>query len=188
MESSQGGLVAIMFVTILVFGIAALISNLSSILNAGLFRALDPKIVSWIFLTLLIHLNLFWETVTIQNQEEWPFHSFLFLITGPILLYFATQTLLSRQNSDDMAFTSSHYRAVSRRFFLILAALMVWAITLEFALGDGTLNSAFADLSALILFVALATVDSERLHAGLTVVAWFLILALVMLTGFQIID
>ena len=188
MESSQGGLVAIMFVTILVFGIAALITSMSSILNAGQYRSLDPKMISWVLLTLLIHLMLFWETVVIQQQDEWPFSSFLFLIAGPLLLYFATNTLLTNQDPEIQAFAEGHYQAVSKQFFLILSALMLWAFAIEFILGDGAILSGLADLSALALFVALAMARGEHLHARLTFAAWVLIIGLLMLAGFGIID
>lgn len=188
MESSLGALVGIMFVTILVFGIAALISSLSSILNTGQFRSLDPTMVSWIFLTLLIHLNLFLETAVIEQQNEWPFASFLFLIAGPMLLYFATQTLLTNQDLDIREFTRGHYQAVSRQYFLILSALMAWAVAVEFILGDGEILSGLADLSALALFATLAMATGERLHARLTIAAWVLIIALLALAGFGIID
>ncbi len=188
MERTLGGLVAIMFITILVMGVVSLIGALASIVTEKKFRTLDPKMSSWIVLLLLVHLNVFWETPTILEQDDWAFAAFVFVIAGPMLLFFASQTLLTNQNSEIETFTEDHYQAVAQQFFLTLCILMIWAIAIEFILGDGAIVNGLADLSVLIVFAALAVARSKRIHTLLAIVSWVLILGLFVLAGLQVID
>ena len=181
MDMSLGMRVAIMFITILGLGIASLIIALASIFNEHDFRSLDQKMISWIVLLLLVHFDLFWETLTIFDQKDWKFSAFLFVIAGPVLLFFASQTLLTNKDTEIRTHSSGHYVAVSRRFFAALCLVMIWAIAVEFILGNGAVRAGLADLSVFVLFAVLAMAREERIHARLTVVAWVLIIGLLLL-------
>ena len=86
-------------------------------------------------------------------------------------------------------FSGDHHRsrAMIHQTCSSIMRLMVWAFAIEFIFGDGEILSGLADLSALILFAALAMATGERLHAGLNIAAWVLIIALLALAGFGII-
>ena len=86
MEVTTALLVAIMFITIVTAGIVNIITAIAPILAPLGQQLLDWVLISWIILLLLIHLNLFWETIIILEEEEWSFAEFLFVLLEHFLV------------------------------------------------------------------------------------------------------
>ena len=128
MEITNAVLVTIMFVTILGIGIVNLLTALASIINQRDYSSLDRTMVSWIGLLLLIHLNVFWVTVTILETKDWRFSAFLFVLIGPMMLFFASQILVTNADKEIQTFSRVHLQAVARKFFSVLCLVMVWAL------------------------------------------------------------
>jgi hypothetical protein len=72
---------------------------------------------SWKILLLLTYFSLFWHTGTIVTVKEWDFSGFLFMITGPILIFFATTLLLREPIFEQGEKARDLYFSISRRFF-----------------------------------------------------------------------
>lgn len=181
MEVTTALLVAIMFITIVTAGIVNIITAITTIFEQIGKKPLDWVLISWIILLLLIHLNLFWETIIILEEEEWSFAEFLFVLLGPMLLFLTSGLILTYSADGIPTFSRAHYVEVERRFFSGLCLLMIWALGAEFIFGKGAISNAAGDLASLILFGILAASRNERIHAALTVVAWILILTLFVL-------
>lgn len=98
---------------------------------------------------LLIHLNMFWHVLEILNQE-WMFLGFLFVISGPIILYFATRVLLPDPGDAQFNDPSAHYLSIAPQFFLLIALLQVWLFGVDLRLGNGigvyTINEALTQV------------------------------------------
>ena len=93
MDNPTTLLVAIMFVTILGLAIGNILMTCAEIAG-GLRHPMPERLhLSWILLMLLALLNLFWETTTILDIENWLFIQFLYVIAGPMVLLFATSVI-----------------------------------------------------------------------------------------------
>ncbi len=119
---------------------------------------------NWMVL-LLIHLNLFWHVLKILNQE-WMFIGFIFIISGPIILYFATSVLLPDPVDEHLNNPTAHYFSIAPQFFLLIALLQVWMFGVDFRLGHGigvhTANETLIQLAALTLMRS----TSPKLHVA----------------------
>ena len=187
MEVSSSLLVAMMFVMVLSIGIGNILMGLSSLLSQRSPREIDWLPTSWVLLLLLQHLNMFWHTLTILEAEEWGFGGFLYVVTGPILLFLATSLLLADPVYAGPSDAREHYFRVARRFFSIMAVLMLWMVGADFVLGKGFTAAGGWNAAAMPLLLALATSQRRSLHAVATGVAWALSLSLLALRGFGLI-
>jgi len=186
MEVSSALLVAMMFVMVLSIGIGNILMGLSSLLSQRSPREIDWLPTSWVILLLLQHLNMFWHTLTILEAEEWGFGGFLYVVTGPILLFLATSLLLADPVYAGPSDAQEHYFRVARRFFSILAVLMLWMIGVDFVLGSGFTAAGLWNAGLVVLFLFLANSQAVRLHVTSTGVTWVLLLSLLIARAFSI--
>lgn len=100
------------------------------------------------------------------------------MVTGPILLFFASAILASGgdESPDDSGAALSQYFAVSRPFFLLLAAVQVWIIGADLLLGTGFTSAALPNVFAAALALILASSQKKGTHAVGVIVAWVLLL------------
>jgi hypothetical protein len=178
MEVSSSLLVAMMFVMVLSIGIGNILMGLSTLLGQRPLGEIDWLPTSWVLLLLLQHLNMFWHTLTILEAEEWGFGGFLYIVTGPILLFLATSLLLADPVYAGPSDARAHYFGVARRFFSIMAVLMLWMIGVDFALGSGFTAAGLWNASLVAVFLVLANSTALRLHVTLTGATWALSLSL----------
>ena len=182
MEISYGLLVAMMYVMILSMGIGSLLGGVAGVVNKRTEESTDNLLASWMVLLLLVYFNLFWHTLDLLAIADWGFRDFLYVIAGPILIFFATTVLLP----DGPSAARSHYFAVSRRFFALLALLQLWILGSDFVLGKGvTVPAAFNALFFCAL-VVLAKTRDPRFHAVGNGLAWMAFLIVVTLRGFGV--
>ena len=132
--------------------------------------------MNWTLLLLLVYFNLFWHTLDLLSTEQWGFASFLYIMAGATLIYFATCILLPEVPPDDSLDLRAFYFEVSRQFFLLLALLQVWIIGVDVLLGTGFTSAGGVTIVALLLALLLATSRKIAIHVGGTVVAWVLFL------------
>ena len=99
MEISNSLLVAMMFVMILSIGIVNILASLASTIDYRTNQGHKGICISWIILLLLAHFNLFWHTIEIMSIGTWGFVGFLYIVTGPILIFLqATLCCLVRRS------------------------------------------------------------------------------------------
>ena len=176
MDVSSSLLVAVMFVIILSMGIGHILVAAAAMVDRRVARRIDVLHVNWTILLLLIYFNLFWHTLDLLSTEQWGFASFLYIMTGAILIYFATCVLLPDMPADESLDKRAFYFEVSRQFFLMLALLQVWIIGVDVLLGAGFTSGGIVNLATLLLALLLASSQKVTVHAGGTVVAWVLFL------------
>ena len=184
MEISNTLLAAIMFVMILSMGIMNILSWLAGIVNHRSEQKIGWILVNWLVLLLIAQLNMFWHTLDIISIEELKFGGFLYIVTGPILIFFATSVMLpgeSQAESNDMR---GHYFGVSRKFFAILALMQLWDMGVDMVLGKGFSGVGIFSVVMLALALVLMSSRHARLHTAGTAVAWVLFLTFVSLRGF----
>jgi hypothetical protein len=178
MEVSSSLLVAMMFVMVLSIGIGNILMGLSTLLSQDSPREIDWLPTSWVLLLLLQHLHMFWHTLTILEAEEWGFGGFLYVVMGPILLFLATSLLLADPLYAGTSDARAHYFRVARRFFSIMAVLMLWMIGVDFVLGSGFTAAGAWNVVLVVLFLVLSNSNALRLHVTATGLTWALSLSL----------
>ena len=163
MEVSNSLLVTLMFVGILTIGIGTILDALAGVVNRRAGLRVNRYQTNFIVLLLLIHLDFFWHVLEILNQE-WVFLGFIFIISGPIILYFATNVLLPNPVDEYLNNPTAHYFSIAPQFFLLIALLQVWLFGVDFRLGYGI--GAHTANEAIILLVALTLMrsTSQQLH------------------------
>ena len=186
MEISNALLVAIMFVILLSLGIGTLLAGLAITIARGRETGVSRIHVSWLILMLLVYFNLFWHTLDVLGLEEWGFAGFLYIVTGPILLFFAT-TILVPDGGEDSSGGDAGYLAVSRPFFLTLALAQVWIIGSDFVLGKGLTGGAAFNAIVIALALLLASTRSIRVHTVGATLAWVLFLSAITLSSLGLI-
>ncbi len=187
MEIPHSLLVAIMFVMILSIGIANILDSLASKIDYRSKQTNRGICISWIILLLSAHFNMFWHTIAIISIEKWAFAGFLYIVTGPILLFFATDLMLPEPSHPESSDLRAHYFTVSRPFFWILAVLQLWLIGVDLVLGRGFTGAGGFNVVMFALAVTFALSQLPKFHILGTGVAWVLFISSLVLRGLGVI-
>ncbi len=180
MDITHSLLVAMMFVILLSLGIGNILMGLASSLQHRTVLKTHWLPTSWHVLVLLEIFDLFWHTLSILNVETWDFAGFVYITTGPILLFLATSLMLPALAGDESEDSLTQYFNVTRGFFAILAVYMFWLIGLDFVVTeDGFAAMHLWVALEAVLFVVLAISRHHRVHSVITAVFWVLLLSLV---------
>lgn len=185
MELSSSILVAIMFATILVLGVVNLLGALATAFGAGAASRADRLHLSWMVLFLLTHLNLFWHTSDVVSQE-WGFGGFLYVIAGPILMFFSTQTLLTGSTGERTE-PRDAFLAVAPRFFRMFALVQLWILGADAALGRGFTRAGIFNLLLCLGALVLSASRDSRHHVAAAWVTGFLFAGSIALRGIGLI-
>ena len=181
MEISNTLLAAIMFVMILSMGIMGILSWLAGIVNHRSEQKIGWILINWLVLLLIAQLNMFWHTLDIVSIENLKFGGFLYILAGPILIFFATSVMLPGESQAESNGMRGHYFRVSRRFFVIIALLQLWDIGVDLVFGKGFTGGGIFSVAILVVALALTSSQNAKLHILGTVVAWLLFLATLLL-------
>ncbi len=136
MEVSTSLLVALMFVTLLSMGIGSAVSTFSVIIEKGKTSGYSIIQIGWLGLLLLTYFNMFWHTVDLLSKDTWGFVGFLYIMAGPVIIYFATSILIASRNQEHEGQT-----VVQPRFFVVVLLLQMWIITVDVILGNNILSN-----------------------------------------------
>lgn len=188
MEISYTLIVALMFITILSFGFANILTSLAEIVNKKNSISVSIVHLNWILLLLVIHFNLAWQAVLIATNKSWYYDTFVFVELGPILAFFMTRILApSDTNNTEPETLKANFISISNRFFLIFALIQAWAIGTDFVLKLGFTGSAVFNMLLLILAIILMKYKSHQIHLYGVVIAWSLYVAAIFLRSLDII-
>ena len=137
----------------------------------------------WKIAMLVAHFNLFWHTLELLQFEDWSFGDFLFVMAGPILMFFSVTSLLE---SDEVADAKDSPGAaaelpVPARFFGILCLVQVWTALVDLMYGGG-----FEGMTALNLAVGAGLLIAALYRTPLTqtlvsVIIWLIFAGTVVL-------
>ncbi len=179
MDITHSLLVAMMFVILLSLGIGNILMGLAALLQHRIELKTNWLPTSWHVLVLLEIFDLFWHTLSILNVETWDFAGFVYITTGPILLFLATSLMLPALAGDESGDSLTQYFNVARGFFAILAVYMLWLIGVDFVITEDGFSAThgWVALEA-VLLVVLAVSRQHRVHSVITAVFWILLLSL----------
>jgi len=144
----------------------------------------------WVFNLLaayqfLLHILMWWTLWGIRDAANFNFLTYLYLLTGPILLFLGTSLLTPNIESDGVD-VRGHFSDVRQMYSTVLALLWLWA------LGAGPVMrgqlAPTAPLLALFLATAvmLRVTDNRKVHNVAVVLNWLLIVAFIGLFAMQL--
>jgi hypothetical protein len=176
MTVSSGLLVALMFVGLLSIGIANILVALATLVNQRRRVKLYWVYLGWIVLLLLVFFDLFWQTAILLGVEQWDFIGFLYIISGPLLLFFATQVILPDGEDQTLDLRTKYFEAAPL-FFTLLIAESLWLIGADVVVGGDNSGWRIVDVVAMALALVLAVSRRPAVHAWGVVIGWLVFLA-----------
>lgn len=121
----------------------------------------------------LMHILLWWSLWSVRGASAFNFLTYLYLLTGPILLYLGT-SLLAPNLDDKVIDLRAHYFGVQPLYFTILVFLWVWSILLWPVLQGGLAPTAPIFTLLLVTAVTLRVTRNPRVHGAIAVINWLL--------------
>jgi hypothetical protein len=155
-------------VTVLSICIGNILMGLASVMQRGSDIAIHWLPLTWVLLLLLLTLDLFWQTLVILEVEKWGFGQFIFIISGPVLLLFATSLMLPDSARATDGDYRAHYFAIASRFFGLMAALMAWMVGVDFVFGDGMAPTTWLNIAEGGLLSVVVMSKQARVHQVVT--------------------
>jgi hypothetical protein len=139
----------------------------------------------WAAAQFLLHILLWWSLWGVREAETFNFLIYLYVLTGPILLYLGT-SLLVPDVDENIVDLTAHYFEVRRAYFSVFVLLWLWAIFVW-----PVLRGIFSPTTPILtLYLATAVIlrftDNPKVHAVLVVMSWILLVAFVALFGMQL--
>ncbi|MDW3211892.1 MAG: hypothetical protein R8N23_18625 [Reichenbachiella sp.] len=189
MNLSHTLIVALMFVTIISFGLVNILSSFSSVLNINSKVKASLIHLHWIGILLIVHFNLAWSAVLITSKDTWGYFEFLFLVSGPIVAFFASSVITPGViDQDDPGAPQKQYFSIVRQFFSLFILIQLWAIGTDFLLQDDLTGSSLFNVVLIVLCVILIKIQKQSLHRYGLILAWGISLAAIILRGFDFIN
>ena len=133
----------------------------------------------------LLHILMWWTLWSVHDAANFNFLTYLYLLTGPVLLFLGT-SLLTPNIQDDGIDVRRHFTVVRPMYSTVLTLLWIWA------LGAGPVLRGFlaptAPVLALFLAaaVALRVTANPKSHAIVAILSWLLAVAYIGLYAMQL--
>jgi hypothetical protein len=139
----------------------------------------------WIVFQFLLHIVLWWSLWNVRAAETFTFLHYLFLLSGPILLYLGT-SLLIPDVEDDAVDLRKHFYLIRAPSFTIGAIFWLWAVfmfpvmTGRFA-PTAPILTGYLAIALLLRFTA-----NPKIHAAMAIVIWLLIVIFIGVFAMQL--
>ena len=125
----------------------------------------------WASYQFLMHILLWWSLWNLRHVEGLNFGRYLYILTGPIILYLGT-SLFAPDIDEERIDLRVHFFGVRRAYFTILGLFWLWAIfswPMLLGVSPPTISILVANL---VITVILGLTDNPKVHAGLVVAVW----------------
>ncbi len=139
----------------------------------------------WIVFQFLLHILLWWSLWNVRAAETFTFLHYLYLLTGPILLYLGT-SLLIPDVEDDAVDLRKHFYLVRAPYFTIGAILWLWAVFM-FPVMTGRFAPTAPILAGyLAIALVLRFTANPKIHAAMAIVIWLLLVIFIGVFAMQL--
>jgi hypothetical protein len=128
----------------------------------------------WAVFQFLLHILMWWTLWGVQTAAEFTFLHYLYLLSGPILLFLGTSLLVPNVN-DNTVDLYRHFYAVRVPYFTVASLLWLWAIFANTVFAGDFAPAAPIWACYLALTLALRFTSNPKIHAVLAIGAWALI-------------
>lgn len=133
----------------------------------------------------LMHIVLWWSLWNAREAQTFNFLTYLYLLTGPVLLYLATSLLVPDVADNGVDLKKQYFRARST-YTTVLLLLWLWAIFLWPVLrGEFAPTAKFIAIFATITLATRVT-DKPVVHAVAVVLYWLLLATFVALFAMKL--
>ena len=160
--------------------------------NATIIRGYRQNIkpywlhLAWIIFLLLLHFHVWWGLWDFQQVTTWNYFSYLFLLSGPVLLFVAVAIIIPEDQQAGKIDLQEFYFKTNTKFFLTLAFAVIWGLCL-YPVFYGKLDPVFGWLlSFLIIMILLGFMKNSKLHVILSITAWVLFFIWLLSYGFSL--
>lgn len=147
-------IVLLMFTAIVGIGVGNILMNFAGMVaRIKTLRGYGLSI-TWLLILLVSFLDMFWSSGLLTLRENWNFGMFLYIISGPVVLLFASSLMVSllQEESNDGSKLSEQEESVLSRFFFLYAVSQVWRIGVE-----AILNIEWSYLTVISVMLAIAS-------------------------------
>jgi hypothetical protein len=159
---------------------------------AAIVRGFRSKItlywlhLSWILFLLLLHFHVWWGLWDFQQITSWNYFSYLFLLTGPVLLFLSVSVIIPENPKSEKIDLREFYFRNNSKFFLVLTATVIWGLLL-YPVFFGKLDPVFEWLILfLIIMITLSFTKKPIVHVILSICAWMLFFVWILSYGFSL--
>ena len=152
-------------------------------------RSLDIRHY-WVFNLLagyqfLLHILMWWTLWGVRDAANFNFLTYLYLLTGPVLLFLGTSLLTPSVETDGVD-VRDHFSDVRPTYSTVLVLLWIWAIVAGPILRGFLAPTAPLLALFLAMAVALRTTANSKIHGIVVVVNWLLIAVFIALYAMQL--
>lgn len=126
----------------------------------------------------LLHVLLWWSLWAVRVVEDFNFLDFLYLLTGPILLFLSSSLLIpdAVESGTDQA---QHFTAIRKTYATMLAAVWLWALFLWPVLLGVVPPSMPFHATFLVLAIALRFVSNPKAVKVIGLLNWVVLVVFV---------
>jgi flagellar biosynthesis protein FliQ len=149
-----------MYSTVISISLGGMLAALAENVAGGLKIKGDGLYLGWFLLLVVMHLSMFWSTAEITTVDGWGFAGFVFIVTGPVVLLFASHLVISVVAEVQVGERTLRFVPAGRRFLVTLATLQVWVMAVTLVLGGSWTGS--MTLTAVVLLACLAAAVAGR--------------------------
>jgi len=133
----------------------------------------------------LLHILFWWSLWSIRGTATINFLTFLYLLSGPILLFVATALLMPNVDGDEVD-VRAHYFSIRTSYSTILILLWLWAIFTSPLLRGSFAPTAPIFAVFLVNAVVMRTSSNSTVHGMSAIVNWVLFAAIIGLYFLQL--
>lgn len=139
----------------------------------------------WVPFQFLLHVLLWWSLWNFRVVEAFTFLDYLYLLSGPILLYLGTSLLIP--DVDDHAIDlREHFYNIRVPYFTVASIVWLWAIFLFPVLIGGFAPTVPLLISFLAVTLTLRFTANPTIHAASAIAIWLLIVIFVATFAMQL--
>ena len=125
----------------------------------------------WLAFQFLLHVLLWWFLWSTQIAEAFTFGDFLYLLSGPVLLYVGTSLLIPDIDGGAIDL-HKHFYSVRVPYFTTVAIFWLWAIFLFPVLIGRFAPTMPVLVGFLAVTLTLRITDNPKIHAALAIAIW----------------
>jgi hypothetical protein len=139
----------------------------------------------WFAFQFLLHVLLWWTLWNARVAEAFTFLHYLYLLSGPVLLFLSTSLLIP--DIDDHAIDlHKHFYSARVPYFTVTAIAWLWTILLFPVLVGRFAPTVPALISFLVVTLTLRFTANPKIHAALAIAIWLLLMIFVGVFAMQL--
>lgn len=152
-------------------------------------RSLDIRHF-WVFSLMaafqfLLHIIMWWQMWGFRDSTNINFLTYLYLLTGPVLLFLATAALTPNIEGNG-ADIRRHFSDVRTTYSTVLISLWVWAIFAGPLLRGGWPPTVPVLALFLVAAVVLRATANPKVHGAVAVLNWLVVVAFISMFAMQL--